>query len=270
MMSSIPVTPNSFAGQSHIGCVRRCNEDAVLCQEGVFVIADGLGGHRRGDVASVIAVTEVAEAINNGFSLVNAIVAAHQKIYQKQQKQPQLQGMACTIVAALCNGDEYEIAWSGDCRAYLWDNTLQKLTQLTQDHSMVNRLVKLGLLDVEQAQFHPKRHLVTHCLGSDREIIPTIDCYHGQWRKDQQLLLCSDGLSNELNNALLEQILKQSGNVQHKVRLLLDAALRNGGFDNITATLIDSPLGLHSTVLNKFERLIYGVQSKAKRLLASL
>ena len=227
---------------SDVGCVRQLNEDTVYCSDNLWLVADGMGGHARGDVASQLAVaTIVSEFFQNG-KLVEAIEAAHARVLDVGRNSPDKKGMGTTVVAMSCYGTEYEVAWVGDSRAYLWQTGSDQLTPLTLDHSLVAGLVQSGIINAAQAKIHPQRNMITRCLGSKESTSFKVDSCHGVWQPKQHILLCSDGLTDELSEATITDLLCQGGGHEHILGQLVSAAKKAGGKDNISAILIDSPV----------------------------
>jgi len=223
------------------GRTRDHNEDYYVARPdlGLWLVADGMGGHAAGEVASTIAGEVVPVQIAAGADLVTAVEAAHQAILAAGQKGRGSVGMGCTLVALLCRGLSYEIAWVGDSRAYLWNG--QSLRQLTRDHSYVQQLIDAGVLTPDEARNHPQRSVISQALGVDEHSGIRVDTLSGRWNADEQLLLCSDGLSGEVDDVELAQLLAAGGTEQDKVQALLAAANHNGGSDNITLVLVSAP-----------------------------
>lgn len=225
---------------SDIGCVRKVNEDSVYCGSDLWIVADGMGGHACGDVASRLAIETIARVYADTADLPSAIEQAHQRILQQSTASAGQKGMGTTVVALVSNAFEYEIAWVGDSRAYLWQDQSGKLTLLTQDHSLVGDMVKQGLLSNEQAQRHPKRHMVTRCLGSSGVKPFKVDVRRGVWTATEQILLCSDGLTDELNDCHIARVLQQNMSNQQILDCMVTSAKQAGGKDNISAILVDA------------------------------
>lgn len=227
-----------FKCTTHLGYKRRINEDAYLaCPElGLWIVADGMGGHNNGSVASQLAVENISSHVKNGASLVSAIQASHLAILQAGQESSVNEGMGCTVVALKLTGQNYEIAAVGDSRAYLWAEG--DLTQLTHDHTLVQSLINQGIITDEQAKIHPNRNVLTQALGSTHHDEMEVDVLSGKLRFTEQLLLCTDGLTNRVNDAKIAAILARQNNIEISADSLIQAALAAGGQDNITAILI--------------------------------
>jgi protein phosphatase len=242
MKDDLKVVHDNAAGVStDMGAVRKLNEDAFLANpgQGVWLVADGMGGHQNGDVASAIARDTVAESIASGDDLTSAIQLAHRKILDEALARENSSGMGSTIVAVAVDGNDYEVAWVGDSRAYLWDGNLM---QITKDHSYVRDLVESGAITPEEAKTHPSRHLLIRCLGAEDDGKPLeVETRRGRFSRGQELLLCSDGLTGELADDDISAILAETTPVQDRVDKLVRAAVDHGGQDNVTVLLVPAP-----------------------------
>jgi serine/threonine protein phosphatase PrpC len=240
----------SVAMLTNVGRMRRHNEDYVdghvpadpdlLERKGaLFLVADGMGGHQAGEVASRGAVEQVIDnyyADNEpdaGKSLVRAVWQANQHIQEQAQVDPDKAGMGTTLVAAAILGTRVYIANVGDSRAYLIDRA--GIHQITEDHSWVEEQVRAGLLTREQAQQHPQRNLVTRALGSRPTV--EVDLFEGELREGDVLLLCSDGLTNQVEDLELEAAVRECRLQDASTRLVAKANER-GGTDNISLLLV--------------------------------
>jgi protein phosphatase len=210
------------------------NEDAIGCDpaHGVWFVADGMGGHASGEVASGIVRATILR--NVALSLPDAILAAHAAVQEgSNSADERYRGMGSTIVAAAQRGNEGEVAWVGDSRAYLWRSG--KLRRLTKDHSYVETLRdSTGLTEV-QIRVHPQRNLVTQTLGigAPAPSLARIVLHANDW-----LLLCSDGLHDELDDAEIAAQLRTGRTLDDTVIKLVDAALAKGGRDNVSVVLV--------------------------------
>jgi protein phosphatase len=246
-------TPLEYSAASHPGLVRDNNEDCFLSQpeHGLWLVADGMGGHEAGEVASAIVRDTIERDTNDNpeLSLVDAIQHAHTSILTSAANGIGAPGMGSTVVALRSNNTKYQIAWVGDSRAYLWTPTHEggRLEQLSVDHSYVQMLVDTGAISAEDAEVHPEKNIITQCLGMQELKQVKVDSFEGQWQTDQWILLCSDGLTDEVSDKTIAQILCESGDCLAAVDQLLHAALTSGGRDNITLQIIESPLR-HSTL----------------------
>jgi protein phosphatase len=230
-----------YALGTHTGLVRKLNEDSHLASPklGLWVIADGMGGHEAGEVASGITIREIARSIEQGMSLAEAIEIAHRAIQTAALQGEGAADMGSTVVAAKLEGLRYEIAWVGDSRAYLWNSTLH---QLTTDHSYVQLLLNAGLITKSEIPGHPSRNIISQGLGvggSDKTNIK-VDLVSGELGESDTLLLCSDGLNGEVTDDNIAAILAETTDAQTRVDCLIAAALEAGGKDNVTVIVINS------------------------------
>ncbi|NOQ63475.1 MAG: serine/threonine-protein phosphatase [Methyloprofundus sp.] len=217
------------------GHYKSINEDAFkACPElGLWIVADGMGGHDGGDIASLLAVNCIATAVQAGKNLSAAIQQAHQEIHQLAITEGGKKGMATTVIAIQFTENKFEIAWVGDSRAYLFKQ--QQLSQLSHDHTVVQELIDKGDISAAQAKIHPQRHLITQALGGDKDI--NVERIEGELTEGI-LLLCSDGLSNELVDAKITSILSGSADLKEKSEKLIASVLALKGVDNITVLLL--------------------------------
>ncbi len=236
-----------FAAVSHVGRVRKVNQDRYFIQQeenGTYVVlvADGMGGHVAGEVASELAVTTISSELNHNKDitdykerLVRAIEAANDKIYKEAEKNELYSGMGTTIVAALAGKRSLWIAHVGDSRAYLWQSS-SKIKKLTEDHSLVNELIRRGQIQPEEAETHPQRHMLTRALGTSAQV--TIECNEWEWQPEDKLLVCTDGLTTHLTEDQISTILTGDKGLTDQVDTLLHSVLDEGGHDNITMVLL--------------------------------
>ena len=222
---------------THVGLRRSRNEDGYVAREdmGLWLVADGMGGPGGGDVASDIAVRHIVEGIERGLTLQQATSQAHEAILDAAQQGKGRPGMGSTIVAVQASGDCFELLWVGDSRAYLWDGML---TRLTRDHSVVQELVDTGMLSEAQARASPHRNVITQALGAEGHGPLVADTLRGSLEGGQQILLCTDGLTSEVDDTTIATVLNDSASSQAAVDTLIAAALEGGGSDNVTALLI--------------------------------
>lgn len=228
-----------FQCSSHIGYKRTVNEDAygAYPELGLWVIADGMGGHNNGSAASRLAVAEVLAQIQAGQPLIAAIQHSHQAILLAGKTHPLNEGMGSTVVALKLNDQHYEIAAVGDSRAYLFSNNT--LTQITHDHTFVQDLINQGQITDEQAKIHPYRNILTQALGSTHHEQVMVDIFTGQMHRGDQLLLCTDGLTNRIQDYKIARLLTESPSLAEAIDNLITMALAFGGQDNITVALIE-------------------------------
>ena len=228
---------------THRGRVRDTNEDSVFIDRdlGLFVIADGMGGHNAGEMASHIAVQAVGRTIRRGLVagmqpedlMRNSIVTANEMVLALSEEHPGWAEMGTTIVVALLSGYSLVIGHVGDSRAYAVDP--DSMRQLTEDHSFVAESIREGLLTVSEARTHKSRHGLTLALGIEDQIEPELTSLH--WEKDTCLLLCSDGLNEMLDDREIFAIIKSSANPQQACNNLVERANEKGGTDNISVIL---------------------------------
>jgi protein phosphatase len=230
-------------GLTNRGLVKEANEDyfSVNPSLGLFVVADGMGGHQKGDVASRIAVEMMVSSIekwqlsaqNPEVFLNETILNINTKIFEMGAGSMQNR-MGCTFVVAWFVGEKCLIGHVGDARAYAYiQNQLQ---QVTTDHTMANMMVEAGYMTPEEVKNSPYRHGVERALGPLRTVEPDINVL--QVHSIDMLLLCSDGLWDMVENQLIEQAFARSNNVQNICETLIDQALNSGGKDNITSVIV--------------------------------
>jgi len=215
----------------------------MVPERGIFVVADGMGGHAAGEVASDMAVRAVARELGSlrglddndvAERMRNAIQTANGAIFERTLSEHDKRGMGTTVTSLALFGGRFLIGQVGDSRGYLLREG--KLAQLTKDHSYVQEQVDAGYLTPEQARTHPYSNVITRCVGANSDVIP--DIYVGTVRPSDLFLLASDGLTGMLEDHELEQILVSGEMPQHQVDALIDEANRHGGLDNITAILV--------------------------------
>lgn len=231
------------------GSVRQINEDSVYSSKArdLFIIADGMGGHKAGEVASKLAVNKVKYFIKNKslnnkkteekmLSLIcEAIEYANKSIYALASKDDNLKGMGTTIIVALACQSTVYIGHVGDSRAYLISN--QSISQITSDHSLAEELFKNGSITKEQAMNYPHKNVITRALGCIDKIM--VDTHIINLNKGDSLLLCTDGLSNMISNEEIFNIVN-SNTPNKAVRSLIDSANKAGGIDNVSAIIINN------------------------------
>ncbi|HBC92965.1 MAG TPA: Stp1/IreP family PP2C-type Ser/Thr phosphatase [Pelotomaculum sp.] len=227
------------------GLVRSLNEDSLCVSPeiGLFAVADGMGGHLAGEVASATALQmleqDLSKRLQNGefpqHALVNAVQGANRKIFELAGSNQQWAGMGTTLTACLKREEVIYIAQVGDSRAYLLRES--RIVQLTEDHSLVRELVKNGELTEEQALQHPQRNVLTRALGTAPSL--TVDLYLHKVGPGDLLLLCTDGLTGYLRPEEILFTVRTSPDLDTAVRVLVDKALGAGGKDNITVILLE-------------------------------
>ncbi|MBV8983418.1 MAG: Stp1/IreP family PP2C-type Ser/Thr phosphatase [Acidimicrobiia bacterium] len=228
-------------GATDTGLVRDHNEDRYLADEHLFVVADGVGGHKAGEVASQTAVETLQHAFTEPTTenLVEAVKTANRTVWNLAEANSDQRGMGTTLtaIALVDDGGEDRLAIVnvGDSRAYLLQQG--QLEQLTEDHSLVEQLVREGQLTPEEAQVHPQRSIITRALGLDPDV--EVDSWELTPYKGDRLLLCSDGLTNEVSDADIATTLRTVGDPEEAAKQLVDAARDHGGNDNITCVVVD-------------------------------
>jgi serine/threonine protein phosphatase PrpC len=234
-----------FGASTDVGRMRTNNEDSYLSETPVAAVADGMGGHRAGEVASAIAMEELAALRGKGpwpnereatDDLKRAIVRANRRIREMAAGDRELNGMGTTLVALLEDGDSVHLANVGDSRAYLLREG--ELTQVTVDHTLVQELIDEGRLSPEDAERHPQRSMITRALGVDHEV--EIDLFTYKLQLGDRLLLCTDGLSGVLEPAKIRNVLLRVRDPQKAADKLVAMANEGGGPDNITVIVIDT------------------------------
>lgn len=249
--------------KSHVGKVREHNEDFVgqfsLCDEAhIFIVSDGMGGHKNGEVASRIATTTVISSMEENKDkikeyiaeekyqkivelLVLAIKRANQSVYEESEKE-EYYGMGTTMVAAVVARDMLIVANVGDSRCYI--TRRNRIKQITKDNSFVQELVESGAITKEEALTHSKKNVITRAIGTDCDI--KIDTYEFELKEEDVLLLCSDGLTNMITDEEILEVISSDASLKQKSNYLVDKALENGGIDNISLICIkyDNKVGI--------------------------
>ena len=248
------------AAESDKGVVRPDNEDALLISLPLVAVADGVGGHNAGEVASALAVDVLTEwkpkiAKRGGRRLRNAALDANQRIYTRAQQDSTLLGMATTLTAAWIDAGTCTIAQVGDSRAYLLrDGNLQ---QLTEDQSVVAALVREGRITPEEAYVHPWRNRVLQALGHQEEVV--VEMLSVDLQVGDRILLASDGLTDVLSSSTIQAVLQYSTDGEQLCRWLVRLAKAAGSTDNITVALVDvvgNGAPKRSTIGRVFRRLV--------------
>lgn len=228
----------AFGSRTDVGCVRDHNEDSLVVAPPLFVVADGMGGHEAGEVASEIAATTIADNAPrhpDAEGLELAVRKANLAIIDAVREGIGKRGMGTTCTAAMLEGERLVIAQVGDSRAYLLHNG--RLQQLTRDHSLVAAMVEAGQLTPEEARVHPKRSMITRALGTDPATTP--DLYEIGVEEGDRLLLCSDGLSGMVEDPDIEAIMNRTADPQRCASQLVNEAIAAGGHDNVTVIVAD-------------------------------
>ncbi len=226
---------------SETGLVRRNNEDAylVLKEQGLLAVADGMGGHLAGEVASRTALNEISQAAAalDAVSsedleawLLQVLERANRCVYESSNAHPEMQGMGTTLTALIIRSGEALIGHVGDSRAYLWRQGC--LETLTKDHSLVGELLRLGEISEAEAEKHPKRHMLTRAVGAAEEV--EVDVHRLKTETDDVFLLCTDGFSNMVSIGELTAELMSGGNWEAHLENLKQLVIERGAPDNFT------------------------------------
>ena len=236
---------------SHVGKVRKHNEDAIHIDDegGLWLVADGMGGHASGEVASNIAISSIPKKIEEKMSLTDAIACAHQNILLQGQENSEQTGMGTTIVAAKLTTNGFYIAWIGDSRIYCID---RKVIQLTVDHTFVQDMVYREILTPEEAQKHQNSNLINRSLGMEngrfkvdsKRVLPVRDGY---------LLLCSDGVSDYLSITELSNMVDKRKSLQSIADVIETAILSSEAGDNFSFVIVKYQLSFWVKLINMFK-----------------
>ena len=223
---------------THPGIKRDHNEDTygVNNPKNVFLVADGMGGHDHGEIASALARDNILSAIKHGMNLEESILSANQEIINSSLEKPGDLPMGTTIIIIKLEPAQFQCAWVGDSRAYVFQN--KALQAISSDHSYVQELVDQNLITSEQARSHPHRNVVTQALGVTDNSEIKVAQNQGKYKKGDKFLLCSDGLTEEVDDVTIEAIMSQDAHPKEIADQLLIKALENGGSDNITVLVI--------------------------------
>lgn len=230
------------AGATDVGQTRSGNEDALLVGDGVFAVADGMGGHLAGEIASEAALEPIRALNGRVFddtgeavsALRGAVIAANDTVSDLAEREPAYHGMGTTLTAALVEGRRLHLAHVGDSRAYLLRDG--SFSQLTDDHTLVQHLIDEGQLTREEAARHPQRSIITRAIGVSREV--EVDSMSLEFVAGDQLLLCSDGLTGVVSDRRIAETLETIDDPDEAVQRLIDLANGAGGPDNITVLLL--------------------------------
>ncbi len=230
------------AGTSDVGQVRDGNEDSLLIRNSVFAVADGMGGHLAGEIASAAALEPIEaldgrvfpDASEAAIALSSAVVAANATVSKLATDNPLYRGMGTTLTAALVEGRRVHVAHVGDSRAYLLRDG--QFSQLTDDHTLVQHLVDEGQITREEAAHHPQRSIITRAIGVSPEV--DVDSMTLDLRPGDQLLMCSDGLTGVVDDRVIAELLATTADPDEAVERLVQQANQAGGPDNITVVLL--------------------------------
>ncbi|WP_166238106.1 Stp1/IreP family PP2C-type Ser/Thr phosphatase [Paenibacillus turpanensis] len=236
--------------RTDIGKIRQVNEDRCVLIPGLngytlAVVADGMGGHQAGDTASQLTIetiqAELTETVHADMdeeelkeAIRSAILRANDAVFQAASEKEHYHGMGTTVVVALADEQRIFLGHIGDSRAYLIGD--EGIKQLTEDHTLVNELLKNGQISKEEAHMHPRRNVLTRALGTEQHV--DVDSTELPWKPQDQLLLCTDGLTNQVGEEQMLAILQSGSSAEEKVEQLVVHALEAGGDDNITVVLL--------------------------------
>lgn len=234
-----------IGGLTDVGLLRELNEDNFFFKNDknkyIIAVSDGMGGHKAGEVASKLTVDSIKEFgetcdmyADSDKKIRLAVLEANEKVFNYSCQHKEARGMGATVVVAVVKGNNVVIGNIGDSRAYIADK--EKITQITDDHSYVNELLKSGMITAEEARIHPKKNEILKAVGIGRDVFP--DIFETTLKKGEMLLLCTDGLTNMLEDNEIFEILSGDESVDTILKKLIDTANERGGTDNITAVLL--------------------------------
>jgi PPM family protein phosphatase len=230
-----------YAALTDLGKKRSLNEDGYIANGEIFAVADGMGGHRAGEIASALALDALrfglAKRTKNTIEnrLREAIIRANKQVHDTAVRDASQRGMGTTLTVALPAEETLYVGHVGDSRLYRMRDGILK--QLTNDHSLVAELVKAGQIRAEEADVHPHRNVITRAIGSDREV--KIDIITEEIQPSDRYLLCSDGLTTMLNDEDITDVLRDKEDLEEACQELVDWANDRGGIDNITVVLFE-------------------------------
>ena len=229
------MTVGGYAGASDTGRKRRRNEDAYVIAPPLFAVADGMGGAQAGEIASKLAAAALEDTDSGALSgedrVTSLIQEANRRVYERSNEDPTASGMGTTMTVALVEGDVVTFGHVGDSRAYLLRDG--RMEQLTEDHSLVNELMKSGKLSPEEAETHPQRSVITRALGTDPDV--DVDSFTIEAHVGDVFLICSDGLTDMVDDEEILGVLdRHHDDLDRATKSLVSAANRGGGEDNIT------------------------------------
>lgn len=243
-------------GFTDTGNIRQNNEDSFIIKEFgknliAAVVADGMGGHKGGVEASSFASSEIMNTIEKNSEsfikytdiqkqkfLKNAVVKVNKALYKKSKEDETLSGMGTTLVVCIIYNNSYYVANVGDSRLYVISDDIK---QITKDHSFVNELLDMGAISIEQAKNHPNKNVITRAVGTEESV--EADTYTGSINKKDVILICTDGLTNMVDDNTILTVVKDIKSPQKVTENLVMLAKENGGTDNITAVVIKASTG---------------------------
>jgi protein phosphatase len=234
------------SGKTDIGSKRRSNQDCIFVSDepvgplpNLYIVADGMGGHRAGDKASRMAIDITVDfveksTIENPVAILKrAMLYANNEIYKESCRDTDLTGMGTTMVAAVAKEDKLYVANIGDSRLYAIDGDIR---QITMDHSLVEEMIRNGELERKKGRNHPEKNIITKAMGSKDEIIP--DFFEIDIKPEEKYLLCSDGLSNMVEDDEIRDIVVENYSLDETTQALIDRANYYGGSDNVSVIII--------------------------------
>ena len=234
-------------GSTHVGQKRSINQDFIYFSDdpvgnlpNLYIVADGMGGHKAGDKASSFAVEEFVKHIQNAEGehplvlMKNAMDSVNEALYHLAASKPEYEGMGTTFVAAVVMDDSMYIMNIGDSRLYILED---KLSQITLDHSLVEELVRNGQLTKEEARNHPQKNVITRAVGVDSKV--KADFFQVSTEDIKSILLCSDGLTNMITEQTIKYVLENTKSISKAAEALIGLANDNGGLDNISVVIIE-------------------------------
>ncbi len=243
---------NAF-GSSDVGMMRTINQDSIFVSskpvgklQNLYIVADGMGGHKAGDVASRVAIDNFVKYVyttnmTDPANILDAgIISVNKDIFQMANSNKDFAGMGTTFVAATIMENHMYIANVGDSRLYLVNRDIK---QITRDHSLVEDMVKMGLLERDDARTHYKKNVITKALGVADDKASTPDIFEIEIEAGDKILLCSDGLTNMVEDYEIKKIINTNETLEEAVRQLIEEANENGGKDNISAIIVEFNVG---------------------------
>jgi serine/threonine protein phosphatase PrpC len=224
-------------GLSHVGCVRTLNEDALLNRPdiGLWAVADGMGGHAHGDVASarVIAALDSVDAFSSAYAFRDGVAKAVESVNRALFAEPLIETTGSTVVTLMAHDGHFACLWAGDSRAYLY--RAGRLRRLTRDHSVIQDLLDQGAISPDEARRHPKSNIITRAVGAHATL--QLDDAFGMLQHDDRFLLCSDGLCAAVGDAAIAEAMRRAP-LEAGAQALINQALAAGGEDNISVVLV--------------------------------
>lgn len=233
---------------THIGRRREMNQDYVFASEtavgqlpNLFLVADGMGGHKAGEYASRFTVEKIVEELSASqqmkpvTAIRDALVTANRLLIREAKEDSAKSGMGTTIVAATIIGTHLHVANVGDSRLYVTDH--EAIRQITRDHSLVEEMVRLGEMDKAEAKDHPDKNIITRAIGVTTDLV--VDFFEVELKPGDTVLMCSDGLTNMVDDEEIRAIIAEKNNVKEKAERLIETANEHGGKDNITVVLVE-------------------------------